>query len=340
MGHDILDSELDPVYTEIMAATRPDDVFGSPSNKLPLPQKQAALKAKWQELSTIVDPNLYTRIVDANAAADARTVLERLYEQAYKALTGGSALLTFAIEDTSFHVGEQIAVGESSVLHRAIATQGSESSEVVIKIAKHADGAAFLKREAEWLRFFHTSNERHPIARVRKTLPKLINTFEIEDQRALVLPYYHGYRSVRQIVDHFDYQLTVGHAAWIARRVLALSITAQMAGAVHTAVTKEHVLVHPITHEPMFLGWGHASTNDSESAAEYDNHAAIEIAFSLFADASGTLHEEIPKLLAEYLEDIRTRSVRRDDQLPMLNEFTELVYQTLGKQYRPLKLTE
>ena len=71
MTEQFLDSELNLAYTEIMAATCPADVFGTPTEKLPLAKQRAVLGNRFESLKKIVDANQYTRVVDVNAAGDA-----------------------------------------------------------------------------------------------------------------------------------------------------------------------------------------------------------------------------------------------------------------------------
>lgn len=340
MNEHILDSDLDLVYTEIMAATHPRDVFGSPAKNLPLPEQQQALLRRFSELQQVTNPDQYTRIVDASAAADAQLVLNELYEQAKAALKGGAAIMDFTVNDRLYHLGERIAIGEHSMLHRAIATQNGISDEVVVKIAQHEAGSTVLRQEAAYLRQFHHAHQHNPIVRVQRTLPKLIDSFAVEDRQLTVLPFLHGHKNLKEIMEHFPAGLPVGHAAWIARRVLALPITASLAGLRHNRITPEHVLVHPVTHEPMYLGWGHA-TPSLDTPEATDTRETGKLIWQLFGNPGDeTWNAGVPPEVISMIESLtNTAEGQTRDLSQFFTDFTETIYRTLGKRYRPLNLS-
>jgi len=269
MEHTYLDDELLPVFNQVMEAIRPEDVFGSISVLLPLREERAILQEKRDCLATVVDPNKYTRLIDAQAATDAAARLSELYKAAETKLQSGSYAEqqhahVLVSGNVRYHLGQKIADGDISVLYRAIAVDDNVSNEVILKIARDSKANEYLKREAGVLAYFDRVHNRHTVAHIRPTLPTLLTQFVAEEKIILVLPWYHGHRSVRHIVEHFGKNLPIAHAAWIARRVAAFPITAKIAGMVHTAITPEHLLIHPVTHEPIYLGWG--SSQDATRA--------------------------------------------------------------------------
>lgn len=337
MNEYLLDCELDLIYTEVMAATHPEDVFVSPAKQLPLREQQTALQLRFEELKTLLNPEQYTRVVDANAASNAYDKLLVWYEAAKTGLVTGRSLIHFTVRETEYQVGERIAIGSHSVVHRAIATTHGVSEEVVMKIASDEQHARHLTTEAEYLHFFQHVDRRHPIARVRRTLPKLINAFKVDGRQVNVLPYYHGYRSVREILDHFDHRVPAGHAAWIARRVLALPMTTAMVDVGFEADILSHVLVHPITHEPLYIGWSDVQPGRGQGN-RVDSRVALSAALSLFQNVEGEYETAPQESLGRFLDT--QRAARGEINMPhVFTEFTEIVYATLGKEYQPLKLT-
>lgn len=338
MNEHILDSDLSLAYTEIMAATHPQDVFGSPAKQLPLTEQEIALGQKFTQLQSTLNPDRYTRIVDANAAADAQLVLNRLYEEAKKMLVGGSAILNFTVRNTQYHVGEELDFGTNSVLHRAIATTDNVSKEVVIKIATDEASSVALTTESEYLHSFHAARDNSPVARIRNTLPSLVDSFSVEGRQVNVLPYYHGYTSVESIINRFHHDIPVGHAAWIARRLLAFPLTAAIARVEHKAMTFDHLLVHPITHEPIYIGWAHGMpTESTPNLGNLYMRDTFVLVRELFLNDRGKPVADAPHEIIAYL----TKQSQNDnmiDGVAALNEFTELIYKHLGKKYRPLTL--
>lgn len=342
MSTDILDSDLSPVYTEVMAATRPEDVFGDLTG-VTAESKVPALKEQYEALKVVLNPKVYTRVVDAAAASDALLELERLYKEALTLLCSTLANVTLNINGTLYDVLERLAYGEHSVLYKALpqAThkKGATQNAVVLKVAKSNEHSPFLAREAEHLRFFQGANDRHPIAGVRRTLPKLLDSLNYQGREILVLPFYDGYLSVEDIRSYFHGSLPAGHAAWIARRLLAFPLTAAMAGLRHEAMNLNHLLVHPITHEPLYLGWSHATPDRAlqERFPVMDLRDTFALILHLFQDDRNVIVEDVPPKLVGYLKQ-QCRETGEVDGVNTISEFTELIYQELGKKYRPLKL--
>lgn len=326
MSIDSLDSDLEAVYLDIMAATRPEDVFGQHRNS-------EAVTHRFKELATVLDPERYTRLVDANASADARTELIRLYEAASR-LDATTVIETITLHSTPYRVTALIGKSEHTVLYKAQIGDRNDDPTVVLKIARNPVGNDRIRREREYLQFFASTNDRHPIARVRRTLPRLLEASSVAEREVLVLPDYSEYRSVATIIDHFAGELPIGHAAWIARRVLAFPLTAELVGVHHHAISGDHLLVHPISHEPIYLGWGHATPARPEAVSTKDVEAALALAHTLFTDPR---EPTATATLGDYLAKQRAHSATVSMRA-VFTEFTELVYATLGKHYQPLHL--
>jgi len=161
----------------------------------------------------------------------------------------------------------------------------------------------------------------------------------VEGRRVNVLPYYAGYRSVEEIDNYFRGELPVGHAAWIARRLLAFPLNAALAGLRHQAIDFGHLLVHPITHEPIYLGWGEAvpvNRTETDLTHLYLRDTFVKVLQLFQTDRGGCVDDTPPKLWV-YLQQ-QARHDQRVDATHVFTEFTELIYETLGKKYRPLTL--
>jgi len=338
MNEHILDSDLLLAYTEIMAATRPQDVFGSPAKHLSTSQQERAVHQTFTSLLHTVEPKQYTRLIDVNAAADAKEVLLNLYQSALAEFNIESTLMDFVIRNIRYQIKKWIAYERNATLYLTIATKEDEAKEVVLKIAKNEAGSASLANEAQYLRSFHTTHQNNPVVKIRKTLPSLLDSFNVEGRLVNVLPYYHGYKSVDTIINHFHHELPVGQAAWIARRMLAFPLTAAIAGIEHKAMTFEHLLVHPITHEPIYIGWAHGTIPATKpDLGNLDMRETFVQVRELFLNERGTAVAGAPYEILAYLKE-QTLHERKVDGTVALNEFTDLIYKHLGKQYRPLTL--
>lgn len=149
--------------------------------------------------------------------------------------------------------------GDFSVIYRA---KTETDREVLIKVSSAPENNPLLEHEAKILKRFAAGSGTGNLMK-KKFLPELIDTFIIPDGRgkrfrANVFPFYDGYYSLTEIMRQYPKGLDPRDAAWICRRLIAQAIAASMGEVVHTAITPDHVLVHPVTHEPIHIGWVHA----------------------------------------------------------------------------------
>ena len=133
---------------------------------------------------------------------------------------------------------------------------------VLVKIAADPTCNPLLEAEARVLKKLQNA-AWNPTAPIRQFLPVLLDSFLVSNEhyqqfRVNVMRYSPEHVSLSDIMQAFTGGLDPRDAAWIARRVVAQAQSAQLAGLVHGAITPDHVLVHPTSHEPLHIGWLHA----------------------------------------------------------------------------------
>jgi len=324
-----LDGDLFPLYSEIMNATSASDIF----DNIPGGMSQ---RDYFRQLRHAVNPARFTNPSDSAAAEDARAELERLYREARG--IGTTPYPTFTI-GTSRYTPRRVLTENSDVRTFLVETEEKslESTRMmVLKVPRTEAGAARLGLELENLRRFASASSLDPLYRLRNTLPLPPTTIEIDGVTALMRPYYHEHMSVADIIERFQYHLPLPHAAWIGRRVLALPRTGEMARLEHSSVHAGHILVHPVSHEPVYLGWGHA-TPAGQAPRDESIRAATAAVASLLSDGAGHFHPEVPNEFREFVETTLTAK-NLPSSVEVLDTFTDIVRRHLGRQYHPLTI--
>lgn len=163
-----------------------------------------------------------------------------------------SKIATYRLESSVFRDGD------FSALYKAKIDKTKET--VLVKISALPEHNSLLEHEAQILKKFATEKK---LENIKKFVPTLLDSFVLPDKerrrfRVNVMPFHDGYYSLTEIKKFFPTGLDPRDAAWICRRVISQVVAAHMAGVVHGALTPDHVLVHPVSHDPIHIGWVHA----------------------------------------------------------------------------------
>lgn len=289
---------IQAVLYQLEKAIFPKDVFGDPSN----------LRKQFAYLAQIVhadhaEPNAKDL---ANQTFDKLVKLRDAAEVAISNKTYNEPILNFNHVIGSYKIDSRPwKVGEFSKLYRA-------ENNLLIKVAAKPAYNKILEKEVIILK------KAELIPGIANTLPKVINSFYLTEKskrfRITVMPFNGEYKSISDILQHFPNSLDPKHSAWIIRRVIAAQLTASMLGFTHNT-TLDHVLVHPITHDPLYVGW--ASQKQSVTLGQ----TILKI-----------LGPNAPKELINIASSKKSPS-------NLLAEFTAAVRKLWGKQYVPLILS-
>lgn len=167
-----------------------------------------------------------------------------------------STLELTGINGTYCVESEPCMYGDFTVIHYGMNSRGGS---LLIKVARDLACNAHLETEATCL-FDVQANDA--FASIRPFMPILYDS--------LVLPEGHrinvmqaaddDFVSITAIKSAYPDGLEPPMAAWVWRRVLGQVMAAELLGRVHGAIVPDHVLVHPVSHEPLHIGWGHSVT--------------------------------------------------------------------------------
>ena len=342
----------------------------------------AELRARFAYLARIVHPDQAPAA--AKARADAvfadlqrlrrgaeRAIADGTYDQPIPAdmLPAGAAAATVLRSPAASYCldAAPLRAGDHSVLYRA-RTCDAAGKTVVAKVAAAPTDNPALEQEARLIARFHDAPAGDPLQHVAAYVPALLDSFLLPDAagrrfRVNVMPGEAGFIALADIIAAYPDGLDPRDAAWICRRVLAQALAAAMAGVVHGALTPDHVLVHPLSHEPRHIGWAHAIARGSRMARivtrwrdwyppevfdrenvdhRSDLYMAGKTMLRLFGGdaARNTLPPAVPAELARIvMRCVReARAERPHDARQVLDAFTRVVRNLWGTVYRPLAL--
>lgn len=271
---------LDVVADKLRSATSFADVFGHLSasdtkgNERELRRQYAALARmvhpdhlpgfETKANSVTAELNLF---YDRAKNAIATNTYAEHFSPAASAARGGSIGVVIKTARATYHFKETpFAAGDFSDVFLGSAEGGKAA---MVKVARDPTKNQYLANEAAILTTADT--DRHTDA-IRPFLPKLLDSVTIvepgnQQYLANVFTYRSGYVSVTDIRRVYPDGLPAAEAAWIWRRIIGQAIVARMLNSVHGAIVPDHVLVHPVSHDPLHIGWAHAVIRPHERNA-------------------------------------------------------------------------
>lgn len=256
--------------------------------------------------------------------------------------------------------------GDFSVVYRGVLV-GAKPIPVIAKVAREPANNSWLEREAVILRRAQSARAGTPIHSMSRFTPALIDTIMVPGEkntryRANILRFESDMVSVADVIKAFPHGLDAPQAAWVARRIFAQTLAASMLKLVHAAITPDHVLVNPFTHDPIHIGWPHAIESgrithvidrwkdiyppEVFGKKDVDHRTDIYMAGATIVRLMGgnvekkklpaAVPNEVAKVILRCLEANPAR--RPQDGLHLLNEFTKVVRAQWGRVYRPLTM--
>lgn len=369
---------LEVIADKITTAKKFADVFGEIRSN-DMAHKKRDLRKQYVYMVKYIHPDHVSK-TEEELASTIFAKCTDLYEQAKKAIEDGSYEKLFSPSNTGYAGGESViassskkyvvnnavwAEGDFSDIHRGTSEDGKE---VLVKIASDPTMNQYLEHEG----FIHNSVATSSVQKsVLQYVPQLEDSVLVDlpgnrHVRINVFPYQEGYVSLAKIREIYPDGLDSRDAAWIWRRVLGQTITAELLGVVHGAMVPDHTLVHPVTHDPLNIGWAHSVLSRKDPHAllttcidrwkgwypkEVFEHkppthktdlymAGKTMVYLLGGDV---VHNHFPKTVPEQVRRIVQRCVavdpsKRPDGYGVLQEFTEVIYRLWGKTYRQLHM--
>lgn len=343
--------------------------------------KRAALRKQFGYLAKLVHPDQAPAPM-AKIAAETFQLLNQLRHAAEEAISRNAyeaPIVPKQSVDTDTDVSELVSStgtyrlrsavfheGDFSILYRGILV-GTTPTPIVAKVSREPVMNNWLEKEAVLLGRLNDARAGTPLARIAPFLPKLLDTFLVSGEkgtryRANVFLFVPDLVSVADIIRAYPKGLDAPQAAWVARRVFAQVSAAVMLGVVHGAITPDHVLVNPVKHEPLHVGWPHAQKGgrithvidrwrdlyppEVFAKQDVDHRTDIYMAGATVLRMLGgsvehrslpaSVPSEVARILLRCLETSPAR--RPQDARQLLDEFTVVVRRIWGRVYRPLSM--
>lgn len=272
-------SDIEAVRIAVTTATQFVSVFG-PLGDGDEESRQRALRSAFNKLARTVHPDVAPAGAE-KLATETFALLMALRESAEAAITAGTYGKPFragnapaappSTSDDGATLESATAVyrlekdprwsGDFSSLYRAV-TLSASSAPVLIKLADAPGYNQYLERELDILS--RAAKEPKKFGRILPYLPAVADTFLVAGDagkrfRAVAYRTRDGVRSLAEIRSALGGSLKPVETGWMLRRIIAQTLLADMLGVVHGAIVPDHVLLHPLTREPLHIGWAHAA---------------------------------------------------------------------------------
>lgn len=348
--------------SRILAATRPEDVFG-PLGAGSRDEQLLALRRQFRRLAAEVHPD------KAGGSSEAFVVLQDLHAKAQRAVLAGvygRAEATYArlsVRGRDYELVALAARGDvANVFLGTVEGEDGDARPVALKVAREDRHSHLLKHEARILRRFADDDCVEP--RFRPYVPELIDSFLYRratvNRAALALAALEGFYTLEQVRAAYPDGVGWRDMAWMLRRLFVAVGFAHANGVVHAGVLPPHVMIHPELHGLVLVDWKAAVTGDGlvevvskawrewypaevldreQPGPETDILLAVRCAvYVLGGDpATGRLPDSVPQRIRAFLRGCsqEKRSRRPDDAWGLLEEFDAI----LGRRrFTPFKM--
>jgi hypothetical protein len=367
------------VVKRIDLAKHYGELFGSLSGRTAA-EKLRALRKQYASLAQTIHPDRVNKSdkliagdsfakLSAFAAAARKDLRTNTYGTGAKSNSGKAAASKWTLSgavDLYDIDNDPYREGDRTMVYRGRAQR--LGMNVMVKVAKTPPDNIPLAEEARILRQFTTAKAGSKLLAVAPYMPSLLEVCAVRGAGgsqyvATISREIAGMVSVEDIMKAFPKGLDAPQAAWVARRILAQPIIATMAGVVHAAIVPCHVLVHPVTHEPLHIGWTHAIlSNQGKSLTsimtrykdfyppevfdkvpfthQMDIFMATKTVIALLGGnvKTNAMPKDVPAAMAELLKSgaAKNPSSRPKDGKVFLDDFTRVVRKEWGSKYRAL----
>ena len=179
--------------------------------------------------------------------------------------------LRLAVGGRTYLVLGTLAQGDSSIVYRGRWVRRL-GEQVVLKVLRSPSDEDLFRREWAFLERLQGSSAKGTEHFV-SLLPEPISMGQAEvgdrDRMTSVFRWRSGfYLTLERVMDAHRDGVEPGSAVWIFKRLLELLSWVHRTGVAHCAVLPPHVLVHPLDHGAMLVGWTAAAALDRDSRGE------------------------------------------------------------------------
>ncbi len=248
-------------YKLLCQSITPEDVFGALNG--------SGVEKRYRELALVCHPDRYLKSRDRTLADEAFKALGGWLARAEKKIQDGTygdrkaidAEITVATKKNTYTITHRIKSGDVAEVYGAHDKPGFG---VVLKVGRTPANNDLMSNEATVLKWLAEEAPTRKL-KVRQHIPELLDSFEIQTNkkktRVNVFAEAAHFWTLADIRREYPEGLDPRDAVWMINRLLGALVCAHQAGVIHGAITLDHVLVCPTTHNGLLIDWCYAVKN-------------------------------------------------------------------------------
>jgi serine/threonine protein kinase len=265
----MVDQELESLYSTIMSAVSPEDIFGVTDIVLPPDDLLRFLETEYLQRKEKLNPDKFSEVEEQEMAKDALYNLDKFYKTAQEKIKQGIYGLntnplfhktdrSFSTGTRTYYVGEALnRPGDLSTVYQGFCeVANGVFGEVIIKVIEDSADSDLMQKEIQILRLLHDTP-----APQWKHLPFLLDSFKTDNGKiGLVLRRFNGYDFL-QVRDHWRYKKGVDRKdmVWMLNRTLSGIGYPHSVGVVHCNLEPSHFMLNPSMHNVCLLDWSYSA---------------------------------------------------------------------------------
>lgn len=137
---------------------------------------------------------------------------------------------------------------------------------VIMKIAMNPSYNPLLENEIKKIKQLHKTKDIN----FHHFFPEIIESYLLKDDKGrklqvIIMPDYtaEGYVDLKEVKDAYEHnELNPRHLVWIGKRLFESVGYINNNGITHTSILPHHVLIHPVNHNIIILGWSSATNGN------------------------------------------------------------------------------
>lgn len=235
---------------KLLNAGCPEDVFGSLKEP-----KLESLRHAYLSLAKVYHP-------DRGGTEEAFSKLQHWHELGITKVhagTYGNGMAEVSIKTgrKTYKLIRLVATGDICDCYEA----AIGGSRVFLKLVRNHKNNDLVENEAKILDFIKVESKVREKEVTHVHIPDLLDRFEIKDptkRKVNIINLLEGYYSLRQLRQLYSNGVDPIHAVWMWNRMLGAFAACHQAGIVHGAVTPDHFLIHPESHNGVLVDWSYA----------------------------------------------------------------------------------
>ncbi|OYD66822.1 hypothetical protein [Rhodococcus sp. OK302] len=324
----------------IEAVRASSELFGCPTADF---DTQRAARRRFHRMAAEVHPDRVDPAYEVRATA-ATARLNELF-RTWKA-EADTQELTYRGDSGTYTLGSHCGRGSIADLYRTAGTQ-----QVVVKIPRSPRANPLMEAERAALTDIASSAQGEG-GWISAYFPQFVDRITQSDpvtgevrQINVLNDLSTGFITLADVHRAYPDGLDPRDWAWMHRRLLRALAAAHQAGWVHTAVTADNVLIHPVLHGVVLVGWSFATRPGDRPAAKISSHLdsyppeleeSVSPAWDVYMAhqlMSTMLGDRIPSRMKAFALGCMQPNPRlRPDAVDLLGEFDELLDLLYGER--------